>query len=443
MRIGIVGTGIAGLSAAWILKRNGHAVTLFEKHDSLGMDAHSVDFEFKGNPFRSDVPPRMFNRSQWPNLVELYEAIGVEFEAVEATKSFSTFAKPAVLSLGDSYLPKMSTNLVLNSTTRKILADIRTMMNSAGDFVDKVRVQKDSDPSWVEPTFAQYLRLCPYENPGLPLGEYSNEFIKQFLYPALSSTVCTCSYEALGAFPASTMLDAMLNISKPEGLFRTTNGTKDVVARLTGDVDEINLNSPVTSVGLSNEGEGLESVFVIVDGIKHKFDHVIIATQANVTLEIVDGLSKSEQDVLASFKYENVTTIVHTDESLMTARPKDWETFNLISNPDHTSAMCTIWLNKFYPEWNLDQPVFQTILPFTQPDPAKVICVAKMQRPILDLNSSKVQAALSEIQKNPNRRIWFTGSYASPGIPLLESGVCASLNVATSLASGLTLSPKG
>ena len=95
--------------------------------------------------------------------------------------------------------------------------------------------------------------------------------------------------------------------------------------------------------------------------------------------------------------------------------------------------MCSIWLNEFYSKWKLDQPVFQTIMPFVKPDPQKTISVARMQRPVLNANSLDLQMRLAKLQTDPARRIWFTGSYAFPGLPLLESGVCSSFAVCDTL----------
>ena len=419
MRIGIVGTGIAGLSAGWILNQRGHDVTLFEKHAVLGMDAHSIDFEIQGKQFRCDVPPRMFNNAQWPKLCELYQTIGVEREPVSPTKSFSKFGEAAVLNLGESYLPKLAPNLLLNQATRKILSDVRKMMNAAESHIGSYKAQEKNQSNWMEPSFAEYLE----EN------DYSKEFVYQFLYPALSSTVCTCSYSALDRFPASVLLKVMLDITSVEGLFRTENGTRDVVSRLTQKIGSIQLETPVARVFCEEK-----LAFVLTDdGRQFEFDQVVVATQANATLAIVDALSETEIEVLGSFQYENVETIVHTDESLMPSRRKDWAAFNQISNDECSKAMCSIWLNEFYSQWKLDQPFFQTIMPFVKPDPQKTISVARMQRPVLDAKSLDVQKRLAKLQSDPARRIWFTGSYAFPGLPLLESGVCSSFAICDTL----------
>ncbi len=185
MRIGIVGTGIAGLTAGWLFRRAGSHITLFEHHPALGMDAHSIPFGLENADGRIDVPSRMFNSSLWPNLFRLYQELGVETESVDPSKTFGTVGNPATLKFGKSYQPKLNPNL-LSFAVRRIHQDIGRMMKQA-----PVDVAEGIDL-----TMEQYLTQ----------NQYSNDFIFGFLFPALSSTVCTCSYESLLAFPAATLL---------------------------------------------------------------------------------------------------------------------------------------------------------------------------------------------------------------------------------------------
>ena len=422
MRIGIIGTGIAGLTAAWYLKDAGHHVTAFEQQASFGMGAHGVEFDLalSDSPPRklySDVPPRMFNSAQWPNLWQLYEELGVEIEAVNPTKTFAGIGQDAVLKLAANYLPKLSTELVLNPASRKILKGIGRMMNSAPKYLRRHFASGSDQHGYPvdELTFEEYLDT----------HGYSEEFINQFLFPALSSTVCTCSYQSLDKYPAATLLAAMLRLIEPEGLFRTRHGTKDVVARLAKAFDEIHLATSISSV-CQGESDckiqvGKKAGFV--------FDHVIVATQANSALRLIDGISGKEKEALGGFQYEAVETIVHTDASLMPARPRDWSAFNVLSNSQLSAAMCTIHLNQFYPEWVCDQPVFQTIMPIIAPQPETIIARASMQRPVVSKASARGHRLLGELHAENDRRIWYCGSYASPGIPLLESGVCSAIEV--------------
>ena len=431
MRIGIVGTGIAGLTAAWYLNRAGHHVTVFEKHSSLGMEAHCVEFQVGDratgaqHQLYSDVPPRMFNSAQWPRLWELYAELGVEIQSVNPTKSFAGLGQAAVLKLSASYQPKLSAELILNPASRTILKDIGRMMTAAPKFLSDYGAAIVEQGRDVEDqlTFGEYLKS----------NRYSNEFIYQFLYPALSSTVCTCSYESLDRYPATTLLEAMLKLIEPEGLYRTKHGTRDVVSRLSSRFDEIHLGTSITNVSQTESG----CTIATDRGESFSFDHVVVATQANTAIGLIESISALEREALGLFKYQQVETIVHTDAALMPTRRKDWATFNIVSSPDQSAAMCTILLNHFYPQWDCDEPVFQTIMPVEVPRTESVIAQARMQRPVVDSGSARGYELLGQIHAHGDgqgdRRIWYCGSYASPGIPLLESGVSSAIGISERL----------
>jgi predicted NAD/FAD-binding protein len=415
MRIGVIGTGIAGLTAAWLFKRAGAEVTVFDKQTRLGMDAHSVEFEIDGSLIRTDVPPRMFNESLWPNLSRLYREIGVESDPVEPSKSFAEFdlSQPSnpnsaslLLKLGASYQLNLVPKSLFNASTRQILADIKRMLVAVPIALEQpIRV-----------TMGEYLRA----------HDYSDAFIYQFLFPALSSTVCTCSYASLDAYPAEILLSAMLKLTSGEGLWKTRHGTQDVVRRLATEIQDFRLGTTVSSLGQMNTEATVEAD----SGQRFHFDHVIVATQANAAIHMLDPTMEREDAMLRHFRYENVPVVVHSDRRLVPRRRKDWSHFNLLSSSDMVASMCTIWMNRFCPQWQVEKPIFQTILPMLDPDPELVICSTKLQRPVVDQNSLKGLDLMTELHAEPNRRIWFCGSYASRGIPLLESAVVSSQNVA-------------
>ena len=406
MRVGIVGSGIAGLTAGWLFHRDGADVTIFEKQSQLGMDAHSVSFDIEGRSLRTDVPPRMFNSSLWPNLTSLYEVVGVETASVEPSKTFGQSGKPALLKLGASYQPKLPANLLMDPSRRQILKDIGRMF---------VEVQRDLNSS-LEVTMGEYLHQ----------RGYSRAFKYQFLYPSLSSTVCTCSYASLDAYPAAVLLNAMLEMTRAKGLFRTRHGTMDVVRRLSADISDIRLGASVSCVHQTEHGAQV----TIANGEPIEFDQVILAVQANAALGMLPAGSRCEREMLGAFRYETVSVFVHMDDALMPVRPKDWSHFNLLSNSEHSATMCTIWMNRFCPHWDLDLPVFQTIMPLVEPRPDLTISKTILQRPVVDGPAVRGLKLLSRLHEQPNRRIWFCGSYATAGLPLLESGVVSSLQVA-------------
>ena len=121
----------------------------------------------------------------------------------------------------------------------------------------------------------------------------------------------------------------------------------------------------------------------------------------------------------------------------MPPRHKDWTTFNFLFQNDNRAAMCSIWLNQFYPNWATEEAYFQTIMPLNSPRPDMLIATAKLQRPTVTSSTDDDIEQLLKLQQRPGRRVWFCGSYANPGIPLLESGVVSAFRLGKQLGCEL------
>lgn len=247
------------------------------------------------------------------------------------------------------------------------------------------------------------------------------------MYPTLSSTVFTCSYQALDNYPSAIALATLKRLFDSPKLLRTKFGTSDVVQRLTKGIKEIRTSTKVES--FTEQGE---EVFVRHSYGTERFDHLIVATQANHIEGMYDAISEVERLTLQGFQYENVDVIVHTDRALLPKAKKHWSTFNMIlAKPDEpAAAMCSVWMNRFHDGWNLQSPVFQTINPLVQPQKESVLARISLQRPVVSQHTYQLWEQLAQIQNAPGRRIWFAGSYASEGLPLLETGVRSAKQIA-------------
>lgn len=414
LKVGIVGTGIAGLTAGWLFEQDDHEVVLFEKLPSLGMAAHAFEIESKQGPCPIDVPPRMFNNAEWPNLVRLYDHIGVEYVPVDLSKSYSFFGEKSFLNLDASYKPKLGLSL-LSKNVRQISADADKMMSQVSDL----------------PGVGNGLTLREYLN----VNQFSDTFVFEFLYPSLSSTVCTCSYQALDNYPASLLLNSLAGIigndlSDSRSLMRTRFGSLDVARRLAKNVADIRFGTTVVSATVESN-----QVKIVFDNGERQseasFDHLIVATQANQSSQFLPALTEVERNTLNSFQYENIETIIHTDESQMPADQSNWAHFNFVICPE--ASMCSVWMNRFNHDSPFDGNVLQTISPINDVADEQVLTREKLQRPIVNQASAKAWEAIASFHREPDRRIWFCGSYATSGVPLLESGLVSSLNVAEAI----------
>ena len=411
MKIGIIGTGIAGLSAAWLFNRAGHRVTLYEKDHTLGMDAHSMTFEQDGVPLRTDVPPRIFNPTQWPNLLNLYRHAGIMFDPIDPSQSFSLFDEPSFLNVDVAYQPQLSGGLGITKHLNQIMSDITRLADGA--------LQDLTDGLSYQTTLADYLQC----------RDYSQAFTYDFLYPILASTVCTCSYESLNAYPAPVILKTLLNLFGTQPLLKTKYGTQDVVKRLSRGIDDIRYGICGCAVYPSPAGVRVETT----QGHAEIFDHLIVATQANQALDLLSHPSEAECKMLSAFSYDDVPVIIHKDPVLMPSQKKDWAHINLIIAQDRHATMCSVWMNRFNPDWQIARPIIQTINPLSESRPDTIIAQYDLQRPVVNEKSLAGLDLLQQLHQQTGRRIWFCGSYAAEGVPLLESAVLSSLRVADRL----------
>ena len=410
MKIAIIGSGIAGLTAAWSLRRSNLHVTLLEKQSDIGMQSHAARIDDASTPLRGDVPSRMFNQKQWSSLYDLYQQVGVEAVEVNATQSLSRMGGPTFLNLDTAYRPDWTPTKLLNSNIRKIIRDVRRLRSQATRDLQKGIVD--------QPTLSAYLKH----------NRYSDEFIYDFLYPTLSSTVCTCSYRSLEQYPAKIIFETLAKIADRQPLLRTSYGTADVVARLLNDVDDIRLQTQVKSV--RSTLSGVEVTYSQNGrGVSETFQHVVIATQANQALRILAEPTSEERTALQCFTYETIPVIVHRDSRLMPVERNNWATFNILVR-GRQASMCSVWMNRFHNEWQTNQNIFQSINPMIEPIPAKTIARVSLQRPVVNSKSFEGWSNLDALHSQPNRRIWFCGSYASYGLPLLETGVVSGRDIA-------------
>lgn len=411
LKIGIVGGGITGLAAAHALSNAGHEATLYEKMSKPGMGAHGIEVDSVGDSnIFGDVPSRMFNPFGWPQITKLYDELGVKYEAVEATQSFlrpEPKGAAPYLKLEKANIPWIG---LLDSFQRPLLLEAKRLLKVGRESL------KQGVPEHI--TFSQFLEAHGFEA----------DFREDFLYPTLTSTVCTCSPEALDAYPAIIVLESMEGITRDDekGLLRTSKGTSDVVDRLLLEVEKVELDVQVTEVF----EEGGVVNLTTSDGAVETYDRVMVATQANHVPALVKGLQDEELELLGSFSYENVEVVVHTDEELMPPQRHDWSTFNMIQNPQNRrQSMCSVWMNAFHKEWGQTKDIFQTILPWCSPRSEHELKRVQLQRPVITPLSFDPWLKLKGWHEDSNRAVQFCGSYASQGLPLLETGLASSRRV--------------
>ncbi len=407
MRIGVIGSGMAGLVAGYRLAERGHEVTLFERSPEIGLDAHAAVIQVDGQSLRADVPSRMFNAGLWPRLTELYHELGVKTVPVDTSQSLSDADARCYLRLPDAMTPPDPETAWFRLDSRGMLDDAR-------------RLRKHGLRQRLSLWRSKHTTLQQW----LDRRKFSREFVEGLLFPTLASTVCTCSFRSLANYPSHVILQTLGDMARGPGLRRSRFGTCDVADRLTTKFHEINLGRKVTWLGQDEQ-----MAKVSCNRLGHGFDHVIVATQANTAMELVGHLSDAECRALGSFEYETIPVVIHRDRSLMPVDRESWSTFNMMPAPDSQTSMCTVWLNRFHHDWPEVQSVFQTINAFAEIEADQILASSQLQRPVVNQKSLRGREMIRQLHQDPARRIWFCGSYAGSGTPLLESAVESAISV--------------
>jgi predicted NAD/FAD-binding protein len=408
--IAVVGGGIAGLSAAWRLSAR-HRVTLLERHDVPGMDAHSIDLAHDGTTYRIDVPLRVIYRGYYPTLIALYHELGVRLERTNYAGSFSRIGGPVYYRymnwmLGDRSIPLPA--LPLGAAALRINRDLLRFYRLAPRALATLG---DDEPlgSWLDRT------------------RFGPDFTEGFLLPTFAA-VCTCSVSAVRAYPARIILEYLTRGIASTSVRRVVQGTREVVRRLVEPLAAVRCGVTVRRIAPSGTG-----VLVEWEGGTQRFDHVVVATQANQAASMLDAACARERAALERFAYESSVVTVHTDARLAPAQRARWAPVNLILDPDGDRPMATIWMNRVQPALRDASPVFQTWNPIVEPAPASVRASARFERPVVNAASVVGAREVAAMHAEHGRRLWFCGSYLGPGIPLLESATVTAAAVARAI----------
>jgi predicted NAD/FAD-binding protein len=414
-KIAIIGSGIAGLSAAWLLGRY-HDITLFERHERPGMGAFNLTHKDGNIEERIDVPLRAFNTCYYKNLVALYAEMGVEIHRTDHSASYSsednqnTYFGYQYFNVGKRALPFIGNLKGLNFKTLTIVKDMARFL-----FFAKRDCKKGEVDGF---TIEQYLRS----------NHYSSAFIDEVILPSFAA-ICTCSYDAVRQYPAEIIIEFLADGMLFNGIWRAKHGAEDAIDKMLQHCDKILCQVEVKKIRKNKAGVQI----VEKNGKLHQFDHAIIAVQANQAVNLISEDEAHATELLNKVPYERSEVVVHSDIKLIPNADKNRAPVNFLVDKEEDKPMASIWLNKIYPSLKNSSPLFQTWNPTIAPDETMVLGRAHFERPIVNLKSLSAIKSLNRLHHQRDRKIWYCGSYAMPGIPLLESAVQSAMSISEHL----------
>jgi uncharacterized protein len=418
-RIAIIGSGMAGLAAGWLCERAGYRVVVYESQAGRGMDAHTLRIDTSSGSGVVDVPLRVMSPHAWTSVLSLCGEVGVDTFEVDTFASFTwlggkTWLRNGSVRIGRRVLPFIDSSRFVNIHAASVgLGLIRLASGGAirgGATLGELAIER----------------------------RWSRTFFRAFLLPLLT-TICTCDEETLLRWPARDLIALFRQILFGRTLRRLNGGTPALVDGL---ANRLEIRSRERVVAVTPGMSDLDRVTVrTANGSVDSFDRVLIATQANHVADFLDASLERERAVLERFRYDAGELVVHRDVRFMPPRREDWTALNYLVDRDGSQSMFTVWVNPVEPSLAGEAPVFQTWNPLFPPSPEAVLSAVKLQRAVVDAASEQALRDLDELHEAPGRRIYFCGSYAAAGVPLLESAVRSAVNVTRHLGVTTPWSP--
>ena len=413
MKIAVIGAGVAGLGAAWSLSRQ-HDVVVYERAARFGGHACTVDVPAQECAQPVDVGFIVFNERNYPNLVALFETLGVATEPSDM--SFAVSLDGGRFEYGSSY--------------NSYFAQRRNLLR----------------PSFLQMTrdILRFNRLAPRllalaENLDLTLGDFIAQaglgpaFRDRYLVP-MASCIWSTPPRRMLDYPAQTFArffhnHGLLSIG-PQLHWRTVcGGSRTYVERIAAPLRQrARLATPATLV--KHDGDRVQ----VRDALGHwdRFDKVVLACHADQALALLADPSPRERALLGSFAYSSNEIWLHTDEGLMPKRRAVWSSWNYVADRRTAGppASVTYWMNRLQSLAD-PTPLFVSVNPCRPPHPDTVLQRFTFEHPMFDAGAIRAQRGLHQIQGE--RGVYFAGSYCGNGFH--EDALSAGLSVAAQLGA--------
>ena len=413
MKIAVVGTGISGMVAASEVFAAGHDLTVFEAAPRIGGHTHTVDVVAAGRTWAIDTGFIVFNERTYPNFVQLLKRLDVPWKP--SSMSFSATDERSGLEYNGTDLSGLFAQRlnVLRPSFWSLVRGILRFYREAPAVLDDANDER---------TLGEFLDA----------GRYSRAFVEKHLVPMVAA-VWSAGGDDVRRFPLRPLLTffanhGFLQVSGRPQWQVVEGGSRTYADALVAPfLDRIRVSTPVLGVRRVVAGVEVETRAEV-----ERFDRVVLATHADVSLRLLADATRAEREILAAFPYSTNDVLLHTDASLMPRTRRAWASWNAFvpTSPDRRATV-TYWMNEL--QGLREAPdFFVTLNRNDAVEPKRVLRRLVYHHPIFGVDSFRAQARHGEIDGVGG--VHFCGAYWGYGFH--EDGVKSALAVLPRLLQG-------
>ena len=412
--VAVVGSGVSGLTAAYVLGRD-RDVTLFEADDRFGGHAHTHQIHEPNGVQSVDSGFIVHNDRTYPLLRRLFAELDVEVHPTEMSMSIHCDG------CGLEYAGGRGATGIF--AQRRRIADPRflRLLTSIKRFQRLALALLESEESPADPqTYDDFLRR----------HGFSDHFVAHYAIPVVACVWSSGQDSAL-AYPARYLFEFLkhhgfLSISGSPQWFTVRGGSQSYVRKVTAAVGDVRSSTPIRAV--SRKPDGVE--LLDAHGTVHRADSVVIAIHADDALALLTDATDDERRILGAFEYSRNETVLHRDATLLPDAEPARSSWNYrmddCSSRTDTTAV-TYWMNRLQ-GIESDEPFVVTLNSTDRIEDGKIVATMQYTHPIYTTASVAAQRELTSLSTD---RTAFAGAYHGWGFH--EDGCRSGVQAAASL----------